>query len=93
MLHVKQSEQLVFTQRDFMKALASAQAQLQSVTRALAEVRCPSIVDLSVNLRDLSLERIEELLDAVPSGYRKEDKGSDYVYVLRVGSHLNESPR
>lgn len=83
----------MFAPEDFLKALASAREQLRSVMQALGEVQCPPITHLSVNLRDLSLERIEELLEAVPSGYRKEDKGSDYVYVFRIDSHKNGLPQ
>ena len=83
----------MFTAEDFTTALASAREQLQLVAQALREVQCPPIVPVSVNLCELTVERIEELLDPVPSGYRKEDKGSDYVYVLRVASQQNGLPR
>ena len=74
----------MFTPTDFSKAIASAMSQLQTVQQALQGITCPEIASLTINLRDLSEERIGERLDAVPTGYGKSEKGSDYVYVIQV---------
>lgn len=76
----------MFTEDEFNEALAAAREQLLKVIDAIGKVPCPRIETFSVDLSDITAERIEELLDSVPSGYRKEDKDSDYVYVLRIES-------
>lgn len=74
----------MFTASEFESALESAAQQLQSVQQTLKSISCPEVICLTINLRDLALEPIEELIDDVPSGYRKADKGNDYIYVIRV---------
>ena len=76
----------MFTPTDFNKALESAKQQLQFVERELSAITCPPVATLTINLRELTSEHIGELLDDVPSGYRKEDKANDYVYVLRIAA-------
>lgn len=76
----------MFTENEFEEALTAVREQLLEVIDTIGKIRCPRIETLSVDLRDLTEERIEELLDSVPSGYRKEDKDTDYVYVLRIES-------
>jgi hypothetical protein len=82
--NVRPKENLLFTAKEFKSALESAMQQLQAVQKALEVVACPDVECLTVKLQDLTLERIEELIDEVPSGFRKADKGTDYVYVIRV---------
>ena len=50
----------------------------------LEGITCPSIESLSINLRDLSEERIDEILGVVPTGYAETEKGVDYIYVIQV---------
>lgn len=80
----------MFTATDFGTAIHSAMRQLQTVQSSMSEITCPPIVNLTVNMQELTLERIEELIDDVPSGYHKDDKGNDYVYVVRVKSGPND---
>lgn len=74
----------MFTEDEFDGAITAAREQLLKVIDTIGKVPCPQIETLSVDLRDITEERIEELLDSVPSGYRKEDEDKDYVYVLRI---------
>lgn len=73
----------MFTTKEFAAAIASATDQLQAVQQVLAAITCPVVKTLRVNLKELSLESIGELLEEVPSGYRKIDRDKDYVYVIR----------
>jgi hypothetical protein len=74
----------LFTPIDFSKAIASAISQLHTVQQALQGIACPQIESLTINLRDLSEERVREKLDDVPTGYGKSEKGSDYIYVIQI---------
>jgi hypothetical protein len=79
----------MFTTQEFATAIASASEQLQLVNKALKAITCPQVKTLRVNLRDLSHEVIGELLKDVPSGYKRADRDTDYVYVLRL-CHNNQ---
>lgn len=59
-------------------------SQLQTVQQALPGITCPPIASLTINLHDLSKEQIGAVLDTVPTGYRKSEKGSDYLYVIQI---------
>lgn len=74
----------MFTPIEFSTAIASASEQLERSRQMLDAIACPQIEELEINLRDLSQDSIGELLDQVPSGYRKTDKDIDYVYVIRL---------
>jgi len=50
----------------------------------LGAIACPGIETVEINLKDLTQDSIGELLDQVPSGYRKIDREIDYVYVIRL---------
>jgi hypothetical protein len=74
----------MFTAEKFAVSIASATAQLQLVQQALTAITCPTVQTLHINLNELSLESIGELLEEVPSGYRKVDRDTDYVYVIQL---------
>jgi hypothetical protein len=74
----------LFTSIDFSKAVTSAIIQIQTVQRALQEITCPEIEALTINLNDLSEERICALLKAVPTGSGKSGEKPDYIYVIQV---------
>jgi len=74
----------MFSVAEFTDAIASATDQLRLVQQELGAITCPAIATLTINLQHLTLESIGELLDDVPSGYRKTDKETDYVYVIRL---------
>ena len=74
----------MFSNDDFNSAIVSAKDQLRAVEAALNDLSCPEIHTLTVNLRELSHERIEELLEDVPTGYAKKDKATDFVYIIQV---------
>lgn len=73
----------MFTSTDFSNAITSARQQLQVVDNALSSIVCPQVSELRINLSALSHDSICELLDDVPSGYRKSDQDTDYVYIIR----------
>ena len=84
-VEIDSGRSLLFAGTDFAKAIASAVEQLQAAQRALLSAACPNIDDaLRINLRDLSAERINEVLRAVPAGHCKAEKGVDYIYVIEV---------
>jgi len=74
----------MFTADEFSAAIASATDQLQVVQQALSRIACPPVASLHINLGKLTHESIGELLEDVPSGYRKSDRETDYVYVIRL---------
>jgi hypothetical protein len=80
----------MFTPQEFTAAITSASEQLQLVREALEAITCPRVDTLRIDLRDLSQEAIGELLEDVPSGYRKADRDNDYVYVLRLSNNDQE---
>jgi hypothetical protein len=71
---------LVFRSEEFTNAISSAAAQLQVVVQALKRLTCPPIRELTINLSELSQERINELLQDVPSGHAKDDKDADFIW-------------
>lgn len=81
---------MLFTAQEFNKALDSATQQLQLVQQGLKTISCPEVECLKINLLEITLERIEELIDDIPSGYRKTDKGNDYVYVIRASANMQD---
>jgi len=50
----------------------------------LTAIACPPVETLRINLNELTHESIGELLEDVPSGYRKSDRETDFVYVIRL---------
>lgn len=74
----------MFTPTEFSTAIASASDQLERARQMLGAIDCPGIKTLEINLKDLTQDSIGELLDQVPSGYRKIDRETDYVYVIRL---------
>lgn len=80
----------MFTSAEFSDAIKSARAQLEQVQSALAGIACPQVETLQIHLQKLSHESIGELLEEVPSGYRKTDRDTDYVYVIRLREPTEE---
>lgn len=76
----------MFTSTEFSTAINSASEQLERARQMLGAIACPGIEMLEINLQDLTQDSIGELLDQVPSGYRKVDREIDYVYVIRLQS-------
>jgi hypothetical protein len=74
----------VFSDSDFKSAIESAKAQLRAVEDALNKLATPEINCRSIKLHDLSHDKIEELLEEVPTGYAKKDKETYFVYVIQV---------
>ena len=74
----------MFTTQEFSYAIKSASAQLQQVQQALAAIACPTVQTIQIGLNELTHESIGELLEEVPSGYRKNDQDTDFVYVIRL---------
>ena len=74
----------MFAHADFTSAISNATAQLREAEAALNKLACPNIVELTIRLRDLSQDKIEEILEEVPTGYAKKDKEADFVYVIQV---------
>lgn len=74
----------MYTSTEFSTAITSASDQLEMARQMLGTIVCPQIQALEINLRDLTQDSIGELLDQVPSGYRKIDREIDYVYVIRL---------
>lgn len=74
----------MFNSDEFSIAISSASDQLDKAKRLLETIACPAVKTLQINLRNLNQESIGELLDDVPSGYRKVDKLTDYVYVIKL---------
>jgi len=74
----------MFTSTEFSTAITSASEQLDRARQMLGAIGCPQIRALEINLRHLTQDSIGELLDQVPSGYRKMDREIDYVYVIRL---------
>ena len=64
----------MLTTDEFSAAIAGATTQLQLVQRALTTIACPPVETLRINLSALSPESIGELLEDVPTGYRKSDR-------------------
>jgi type II secretory pathway component HofQ len=69
---------------DFKNAVDKAIQQLDSLQQYLKAITCPTEENLTVNLRELTSEHIEKLLQNTPSGRRKEDKANQYIYVVRI---------
>jgi len=74
----------LFTPTEFSRAIDSAMSQLQAAQQALRESTCSQIAPLTINLSELSDKRIGEMLDTLPMGYGKSEKGYDYIYVIQV---------
>jgi len=81
----------MFEKCNFSDALRSAGQQLEEVQNSLNDVKCPAIDHFSIPLGDMTVEKINEAIDAVPSGYRKADKESDYVYVIQMESKVKDA--
>lgn len=74
---------MVFADADFKNAVLNAAAQLEGAQRALRALARPGITSLIADLQGLSAHSIEQLLASVPTGYRKSEKGDDYVYIIQ----------
>jgi hypothetical protein len=80
----KPKENELFTSEEFMTAKTSAMEQLRLVQAALKKIACPPIHPLNINLSHLELISIKELLRDVPTGGCKDDKETDYIYVIKI---------
>jgi hypothetical protein len=81
----------LFEKHHFGNALKSAAQQLKAVQTSLDGAACPSINHFSISLSDMTAEGIKEAIDAVPSGYGKADKESDFVYVIQMECTLQNT--
>ena len=74
----------MFSTQDFDAAIAGALAKLCSIRSELKIIKCPEITFIGFKLTDLSQGSIERDIKLVPTGYRKDDKGVDYIYIIKV---------
>ncbi|NMG65867.1 hypothetical protein GPA19_13020 [Azoarcus indigens] len=79
-------EEALFTPAEFAGAVTSAAAQLDAARRALQALACPAITTLEIRLDELDGHRIEALLAGVPTGYRKDEREDDHVYLIQAAA-------
>jgi len=73
----------LLTSDEFDDAILQTRRQLDELSLALGQMRCPPVETLTINLRKLTPDYIADALKAIP-GNAGADSTVDYVYVFRL---------